>query len=78
MELSLGLGLKYIGAGIATIGMGLAGIGGGIVLGGFILGVTRNPSVKGEMFPLALISFALVESTGLFCLMIAFLLLFAI
>ena len=72
------LGLKYIAAGIATVGMGMAGIGGGIVLGGLIIGLTRNPSLKNEIFPLALLSFALVESTGLFCLMIAFLLLFGI
>ncbi len=78
MDLNMMLGLKYIGAGIATVGMGLAGIGGGIVLGGLIIGLTRNPSVKAEIFPLALISFALVESTVLFCLMISFLLLFAI
>lgn len=71
-------GLKFIAAGIATIGMGLAGIGGGLVLGAFIMGISRNPSVKGELFPLALLSFALVESTGLFCLMVAFLLLFAL
>lgn len=76
--MELVLGLKFIAAGIATIGMGMAGIGGGIVLGGFIMGLSRNPSVKNEIFPLALLSFALVESTGLFCLMIAFLLLFAL
>lgn len=71
-------GLKFIAAGIATIGMGMAGIGGGLVLGAFVMGIARNPSVKGELFPLALLSFALVESTGLFCLMVAFLLLFAL
>ena len=71
-------GLKFIAAGIATLGMGMAGIGGGIVLGGFIIGISRNPSVKNEIFPLALLSFALVESTGLFCLMISFLILFAL
>lgn len=71
-------GLKFIAAGIATIGMGMAGIGGGLVLGAFVMGISRNPSVKGELFPLALLSFALVESTGLFCLMVAFLLLFAL
>ena len=68
---------KILGAGIATTGMGLAGVGGGVVFGAFILGLSRNPSLKSEIFPLTLLGFALIESAGLFCIMMAFLLLFA-
>jgi len=68
---------KLLGAGIATTGMGLAGVGGGIVFGAFILGLSRNPSLKNELFPLTLLGFALIESAGLFCIMMSFLFIFA-
>merc|ERR1712137_853132 len=58
---------KYIGAG--------AGIGS--VFGSFIIGYARNPSLKQQLFSYAILGFALSEAMGLFCLMMAFLLLFA-
>ena len=51
---------KMIGAGLATIALFGAG----------------NPSVQQRVFPFAIIGFALVEATGLFALLIAFLILF--
>lgn len=68
---------KLIGAGCATIGLTGAGIGAGIVFGSLILGVSKNPSLRNQLFPLAIFSFALTEAIGLFCLMIACLILFA-
>ncbi|XP_026469697.1 ATP synthase lipid-binding protein, mitochondrial-like [Ctenocephalides felis] len=68
---------KYIGAGAATIGCAGAGIGMGAVFGCLILGYARNPSLKVQLFSYAILGFALVEAMGLFCLMLAFLLLFA-
>ena len=38
---------------------------------------TRNPSLKQQLFSYAILGFALSEAMGLFCLMMAFLLLFA-
>lgn len=67
---------KIIGSGLATIGLAGAGIGIGLVFGALILGVARNPSLTGQLFSYAILGFALAEATGLFALMMAFLLLF--
>lgn len=69
---------KCIGAGLATIGLAGAGVGIGTVFGALIIGVSRNPSLKGELFRLAILGFALTEAIALFALMIVFLLLFAL
>ncbi|CAG5126887.1 unnamed protein product [Candidula unifasciata] len=45
--------------------------------GAATVGYARNPSLKGQLFSLAILGFALSEAMGLFCLMMAFLLLFA-
>jgi F-type H+-transporting ATPase subunit c len=69
---------KCIGAGLATIGLAGAGIGIGTVFGALVLGTSRNPSLKDELFKIAILGFALTEAIALFALMIAFLILFAI
>nr|YP_010133772.1 ATPase subunit 9 [Nitzschia supralitorea]QWM93262.1 ATPase subunit 9 [Nitzschia supralitorea] len=69
---------KYVGAGAAAIGLAGAGAGIGIVFGALILGISRNPSLKDEMFRMAILGFALTEAIALFVLMIVFLLLFAV
>ena len=69
---------KYIGAGLATIGLAGAGVGIGTVFGALVLGISRNPSLKDELFKMAILGFALTEAIALFALMIAFLLLFAL
>lgn len=68
---------KILSAGLATIGLGGASIGAGLTFGSLILSTARNPSLKEDLFSLSLFSFALVEATGLFCLMMAFFLLYA-
>jgi F-type H+-transporting ATPase subunit c len=67
---------KIIGTGIATTGLIGAGIGIGIVFGALILGVARNPALRGQLFSYAILGFAFAEATGLFALMMAFLLLY--
>ena len=69
---------KFVGAGLATIGLAGAGIGIGTVFGALVLGISRNPSLKDEMFRMAILGFALTEAIALFALMIAFLVLFAV
>lgn len=49
----------------------------GVVFGALILGISRNPSLKDELFKMAILGFALTEAIALFALMIVFLLLFA-
>lgn len=68
---------KFIGAGLATIGLAGAGVGIGTVFGALVLGISRNPSLKDELFKMAILGFALTEAIALFSLMMGFLILFA-
>nr|XP_035154873.1 ATP synthase F(0) complex subunit C1, mitochondrial-like [Callithrix jacchus] len=63
---------KFIGVGVAGSGTGI-----GTVFGSLISGYGRNPSLKQQLFCYGILGFALSEVTGLFCLMVAFLILFA-
>ena len=69
---------KFIGAGLATIGLAGAGVGIGTVVGALVIGISRNPSLKDELFKTAILGFALTEAIALFSLMMAFLILFAL
>lgn len=69
---------KIIGAGLTTIGLAGAGIGVGIVFAALINSTSRNPSIKSDLFSYAILGFALTEALGLFSLMLAFLLLYAV
>ena len=68
---------KYIGSGVAALGLIGTGIGVGIVFAALIQGVSRNPSLRGQLFTYAILGFALSEATGLFALMVSFLLLYS-
>lgn len=68
---------KFIGAGAATVGVAGSGAGIGSVFGSLIIGYARNPGLKQQLFSYAILGFALSEAMGLFCLMMAFLILFA-
>lgn len=68
---------KLIGGGIASIGLGGAAIGSGIIFGSLVSGVSKNPSLRSDLFTLAILGFALTEAIGLFSLMVSFLILFA-
>ena len=56
---------KIIGTGLATTGLIGAGVGIGVVFGALILGVARNPSLRGQLFSYAILGFAFSEATGL-------------
>ncbi|KAM8944078.1 ATP synthase F(0) complex subunit C2, mitochondrial-like [Lycaon pictus] len=68
---------KFIGAGTAPVRVAGSGAGIGTVFGSLIIGYARNPSLKQQLFSHAILGFALSEAMGLFCLMLAFLILFA-
>jgi F-type H+-transporting ATPase subunit c len=68
---------KIIGSGLATIGLAGAGVGIGLVFGSLIEATARNPSLRSDLFGYAILGFALTEATGLFALMMAFLLLYS-
>lgn len=62
---------QNVGMGNAAIGLGGAGIGIGMVFAALLLGVARNPSMRGQLFTYAILGFAFVEAIGLFDLMVA-------
>ena len=69
---------KYIGAGIACLGMGGAGIGVGTIFSQYLNGALRNPSAAQGQFANLIFGFAVTEALGIFSLLIALLLLFAL
>ncbi|MBQ7765868.1 MAG: ATP synthase F0 subunit C [Lachnospiraceae bacterium] len=70
------LGCSAIGAGLAVIaGIG-PGVGQGIAAGYGASAVGRNPGAKGAITSTMLLGQAVAETTGLYGLLIAFLLLF--
>ena len=65
---------KMIGAGLACFALAGAGVGIGLVFAALITSLARNPAA--QVTPFAFLGFALAEATGLFGLLIAFLILF--
>ena len=68
---------KYIGAGLACSGLIGAGAGIGIIFGSLISSTARNPQIRSQLFGYAILGFALAEATGLFALMVGFLVLYS-
>ena len=71
------LGLSALGAGftmVAAIGIGL---GQGFAAGKAVEGVARQPEAKGDILQTMLVGQAVAETTGIFALIIAMVLLFA-
>jgi len=68
---------KYIGAGLASAGLSGAGVGIGLVFQGLLTATARNPSLRSSLFTTAILSFSLVEATGLFAVMLSFLILYS-
>ena len=63
---------KAIGAGLAAIALIGAGVGIGLVFAAFVNSLARNPAAEAQMRPVALLGFALAEATGLFGLVMGF------
>ncbi len=68
---------KYIAAGLA-IGLGAIGpaIGEGLAASKALEGIARNPEASGKIAPLMFVSMAVTESTGIYALVIALIILF--
>lgn len=67
---------RFIGAGIAATPLIGAGIGVGYVFGNYISASIRNPAAAASQRTTLLLGFALAEATGLFGLVISFIILF--
>jgi F-type H+-transporting ATPase subunit c len=68
---------KQIGAGLATSGLAGAGVGIGVVFASLVIGTSRNPNLKDDLFKIAIFGFALTEAIALFSLMFALLILYS-
>jgi len=68
---------KYIAAGIA-IGLGAFGpaIGEGIAASKALEAIGRNPEASGKITPLMFVGMAVTESTGIYALVVALIILF--
>ena len=74
--ISVGSGLKYIGAGLAVFTGFAAAIGEGNVAAHAVDAMERQPEMAGTIRTSMLIGQAVSETTGLYGLIIAFLILF--
>lgn len=72
------LGLfKFVGAGLAAMSLIGAGIGIGVIFAAYIMASSKSKDAQAALLPVALLGFALCEATGLFGLMICFIILFS-
>jgi F-type H+-transporting ATPase subunit c len=69
---------RYIGAGLACLGMAGTALGLGNIFGSYLSGALRNPSAADGQFGRLIFGFAVTEALGIFSLLIALLLLFAV
>lgn len=67
---------RMIGAALAILPLFGVGLAVGQIFSTLISSISRNPSIKDDVFPIAILGFALTEAVGLFALLIAFLILF--
>ena len=69
---------RFIGAGLACFGMLGAAIGVANIFSSFLTGALRNPAAAQSQFGNLIFGFAVTEALGIFSLLIALLLLFAL
>ena len=69
---------KYIGAGLACLGIMGSALGVGKIFSSYLEGALRNPSAAKEQFGTLIFGFAVTEALGIFSLLIAILLIFAV
>ena len=70
--------LKFIGVGLLGIGMCGAAIGVGMIFAAMLNGLARNPSAEPKLAKYIYIGAGLSEAMGLFALVLAFMLLYAV
>lgn len=67
-------GLAYLGAGIAIIAAGIAGLGQGMAAARAVEAVGRQPEASGKITVTMILGQAMVETSGIYALIIAFIL----
>ena len=68
---------KMIGAGIATLALLGVGLALGNLFASLISSISRNPSAKKDLLPVAMLGFALTESIALMAFLVAMLILYS-
>ena len=69
--------MKYIGAGLAAMGVLGAGIGIGVVAGGAVQAMGRNPDATPTIQTNMILGLAFSEATAIYALAVALIILFA-
>ena len=67
---------RMIGAALAVLPLFGVGLAIGQIFSTAISSIARNPSIKKDVLPIAILGFALTEACALFALLIAFMILF--
>ncbi len=68
---ALAEGLKAIGAGLAMLGAIGAGAGIGILVGGAVQGIARNPDASGNIQTNMILGIAFTEAVAIYALVVA-------
>ena len=76
--LALAVGLKAIGAGLAMLGAIGAGAGIGILVGGAVQGIARNPDAGGDIQTNMILGIAFAEAVAIYALVVALIILFVL
>ena len=69
-------GLKYVAIGLAALSMAGSGVGEGMLVSKAMEGMSRNPEMYGKLRTAMIVGCALVETTAIYALLIAILVLF--
>ena len=69
---------RFVGAGLAMIGAAGAGVGIGLSVQGALTGMARNPDTYGNLLTNMILGIAFSEAIAIYCLVIAFLMLFKV
>jgi F-type H+-transporting ATPase subunit c len=69
---------KFVGAGLAMIGALGGGVGIGLSVQGALEGMARNPDTYGTLLTNMILGIAFSEAIAIYCLVIAFLMLFVL
>lgn len=75
---ALAVGLKAIGAGLAMLGAIGAGAGIGILVGGAVQGIARNPDASGDIQTNMILGIAFAEAVAIYALVVALIILFVL
>lgn len=72
------MALKYVGVGLMAFGMLGAALGVGNIFAAMLNGIARNPAAEAKLSKYVYVGAGLAEAMGLFALVIALLLIFAV